>query len=67
MSRHQADYITNTFPKTKDKTFLLKKYVNGNDPKAEIADPYLGNAGNYENCFQEIKVAVIKLKEKLCV
>lgn len=65
MSRKQADYITSTFPKTESKTYLLKKYVNKDDPDAEIADPYLGNAGTYENCFREIKEAVLKLKKKI--
>jgi protein-tyrosine phosphatase len=67
MSQKQADYIISTFPKTENKTYLLKKYINKNEPDAEIADPYTGNAGDYENCFREIKEAVIKLKEQLCV
>ncbi|MEW6088001.1 MAG: low molecular weight protein arginine phosphatase [bacterium] len=67
MDRRQADYIKDTFPKTEGRTFLLKKFIDKDELNAEIADPYLGNAGDYENCFREIKEAVIKLKEKLCV
>lgn len=65
MSRKQADYITSAFPKTEGKTYLLKKYIDKNEPDAEISDPYMGSADAYENCFREIKEAVLKLKEIL--
>ncbi|MDD5774215.1 MAG: low molecular weight protein arginine phosphatase [bacterium] len=67
MGQKHVDYITGSFPKVKNKTFLLKKFVNKDVLDPEVADPYLGNADAYENCFREIKEAVIKLKERLCV
>lgn len=66
MAQSHIDYITNSFPGAKDRTFLLKKYINKNELNAEIGDPYLGGADAYENCFKEIKEAVKKLKEQLC-
>ena len=52
--------ILNRCPEARSKVFLLGEFASG-PSKGDIADPFGGNTGVYQECFREMKSALENL------
>ncbi len=64
MTKAHKDTIQEWFPDASHKTFTLKEYI-GCSHNLDIADPFGGSLGTYEQCASEIDESLEKLHEKL--
>lgn len=62
MTQSHKEQIEFSFPKLKEKIYLLKQFTSTNkDIQKDIDDPWGYDKIVYENCFKEIKESIDKL------
>ncbi|MFJ8267808.1 low molecular weight protein arginine phosphatase [Peribacillus asahii] len=67
MTEGHKSTIINSFPKTLNKVFTLKEYVNDDITNMDVMDPYGGSQDVYRETFRELESLITKLIKKLGV
>lgn len=65
MTEGHKKAIMNAYPKTMDKAFTLKEFVNDDIYNRDVSDPYGGSRDAYRETFNELKGLIHHLIQKL--
>lgn len=67
MTESHKSIITQSFPKTLDKTFTLKEFVHDDIYNRDVTDPFGGSQEIYRETYEELKSLIDELIRKLDV
>lgn len=65
MTEGHKSIITNFFPKTLDKIFTLKEFIDNETDDRDILDPFGGSQEIYRETFSELQSLIDELIQKL--
>ncbi len=65
MTEGHKSIITHSFPKTLDKTFTLKEFVNDDIVNRDVMDPFGGSQEIYRETYEELQSLMDDLINKL--
>ena len=65
MEEHHRRIVNDRFPEAREKTYVLKSYVQSSDPEKDIRDPIGFPVAVYNDVLSDIERALIPLLKKI--